>query len=144
MTNQTGELIVQGMNFRSYNVEKKTWVMRWLNATGFWLELGPEKLGGVRVAPKTITFNFTDTFAPDALTRITFSNISESHFTWIGERSLDQRKTWAEFMVIQAHRTNDVSHDPRYPALMNQTTSSDLKVRKVDPVSAPTLSGLQA
>jgi hypothetical protein len=106
MTNQTGELIVHGMNFRSYSIEKKTWVMKWLNATGsFWLELGPEKLGGVRVARKTITFNFIDTFAPDALTRVTFSNITESHFTWTSERSLDQGKTWAEFMVIEAHRT---------------------------------------
>ena len=106
MTNQKGELIVHGMNFRAYSVEKKTWVMRWLDATGsFWVELGPEKLGGVRVAPKTITFNLIDTFAPDALTRVTFSNISESHFTWTEERSLDQGKTWAEFMVIEAHRT---------------------------------------
>jgi hypothetical protein len=105
MTDQTGELILNGMNFRSYSVEKKTWVMRWLNATGFWLELGPENLGGVRVSPKSITFNFIDTFAPDAATRATFSNISESHFTWTGERSLDQGKTWAEFMVIEAHRT---------------------------------------
>ena len=104
MIGQTGELIVHGMNFRSYSVEGKTWVMRWLNATGFWLELGPEKLGGVRVTPKTITFNFIDTFAPDSLTRVTFSNISEGHFTWSSERSLDQGKTWAEFMVIEAHR----------------------------------------
>jgi hypothetical protein len=121
MTNQKGEVIVHGMNFRSYSVEKKTWVIRWLNATGaFWLELGPEKLGGVRVDPKTITFNFIDTFAQDAareaerigiksqptLTRVTFSNISDSRFTWSCERSLDQGKTWAEFMVIEAHRTN--------------------------------------
>ena len=105
MTNQTGELIVHGMNFRSYSIERKTWVMRWLNATGsFWLELGPENLGGVRVAPKTITFNFIDTFAPDALTRVTFSNITENHFAWSGERSLDQGRTWTEFMVIDAHR----------------------------------------
>src|SRR6202140_3392349 len=34
MITQTGELIVHGMNFRSYSVEKKTWVMRWLNARG--------------------------------------------------------------------------------------------------------------
>jgi hypothetical protein len=55
MTNQTGELIVHGMSFRSSSVEKKTWVMRWLNATGSsWLELGPEKLGGVRVAPRPL------------------------------------------------------------------------------------------
>jgi hypothetical protein len=107
MTNQTGELIVHGMNFRSYSSEKKTWVMRWLNATGsFWLELGPEKLGGVRVAPKNITFNFIDAFAPDALTRVTFANISESQFTWSSEKSLDQGKTWTEFMVIEAHRIN--------------------------------------
>lgn len=93
MTNQTGELIVHGMNFRSYSIERKTWVMRWLNGTGsFWLELGAENRGGVRVTPKTITFNFIDTFAPDALTRVTFSNITESHFTWSGERSLDQGK----------------------------------------------------
>lgn len=105
MTNQKGDLLVHGMNFRSYSVEKKAWVMRWLNATGSsWLELGPEKLGGVRVTPKTITFNFIDTPAPDALYRVTFSNISESRFTWSSERSLDQGKTWAEFMVIEAHR----------------------------------------
>ncbi len=106
MTNQAGEPIVHGMNFRSYSVEKKTWVMRWLNATGsFWLELGPEKLGGVCVAHKTITFHFIDTVAPDALTRVTFSKMTESHFMWSSERSLDQGKTWAEFMVIEAHRT---------------------------------------
>jgi len=105
MTNQTGELIVHGMNFRSYSVERKTWVMRWLNATGsFWLELGPEKLGGVRVTPKTITFNFIDTFAPGALTRVSFSDITESHFTWSSERSFDQGKTWTKFMVIEANR----------------------------------------
>ena len=105
MTNQKGELIVLGMNFRSYSVDKKTWIMKWLSATGsFWLELGPETLGGVRVSPKTITFNYVDTFAPDALTRVTFSNISESHFTWSSETSVDQGKTWTEFMVIEAHR----------------------------------------
>jgi len=55
--------------------------------------LGPEKLGGVRVTPKTITFNLIDTFASDALSRVTFSNISASHFTWSEDKSLDQGKT---------------------------------------------------
>lgn len=105
MTNQTGEQIVHGMNFRSYNVEKKAWVMRWLNSTGFWLELGPEELGGVRVTPDTITFNLIDTFTPNAISRVTFSNISESHFTWSSEVSSDQGKTWDEFMVIEANRS---------------------------------------
>jgi hypothetical protein len=105
MTNQKGELVVHGMNFRSFNVEKKTWVMRWLDARGsVWVELGPEKLGGVRVDSKTITFHFIDTIAPDNLSRATISNISESHFTWSGERSLDQGKTWSEFIIVEAHR----------------------------------------
>ena len=106
MTNQSGELIVHGMNFRSYSVERKTWIMRWLSTPGsFWVELGPEKLGGVRVTQKTITFNLIDTFAPDALSRVTFSNISASHFTWSEDTSLDQGKTWKEFVVIEAHRS---------------------------------------
>ena len=106
MTNPAGELIVHGMNFRSYSVEKKTWIMRWLDARqSSWLELGPQKLGGVHVAPKTSTFKMIDTFIPDLLNRVTFSNISESNFTWTGERSVDQGKTWAEFIVIEAHRT---------------------------------------
>ena len=74
------------MNFRSYDTEKKTWVLRWLNATGsVWLELGPEEFGGVRANDRTITLNLIDTFAPDVLSRATFLNISESHFTWRGE-----------------------------------------------------------
>jgi hypothetical protein len=110
MTNLAGELVVQGMNIRSYSVEKKTWIMRWLDAQrSFWIELGPEKLGGVRVTPKTISFNLVDMLAPDALSRVTFSNISVSHFTWTEENSLDQGKTWTEFVVIEAYRANDAS-----------------------------------
>jgi len=106
MTNPRGELVVHGMNFRSYSVKKKTWIMRWLSAAGsFWVELGPEKLGGVRVTPQTITFNLIDTFAPEALSRVTFSNISASRFTWSENKSHDQGKTWTEFVVIEAHRT---------------------------------------
>jgi hypothetical protein len=106
MTNQKGELVVHGITFRFYSVEKKNWIMRWLSAAGFWSELGSEELGGVRVTPETITFNYIDSFAPDVLSRVTFSNISENHFTWTGERFSNQGKTWAEFIVIEAHRTN--------------------------------------
>jgi hypothetical protein len=105
MTNQAGELIVHGMNFRSYSAEKKTWVMRWLDATrSSWVELGPEELGGVRVSRKSITFNLIDRFAPDAISRVTFSNISEDHFTWSEDQSLDRGMTWTEFVAIEAHR----------------------------------------
>lgn len=106
MTSEAGELIVHGMNFRSYSVEKKTWLMRWLDATrSSWVELGSEQLGGVRVNPKTITFNLIDIFAPDAISRVTFSNISANHFTWSEEKSVDKGRTWTEFVVIEAHRT---------------------------------------
>jgi hypothetical protein len=105
MTNQAGELVVHGMNFRSYSIEKKAWVMRWLDATrSFWVELGPEELGGVRVNQETITFNLIDKFAPDAMSRVTFSNISADHFTWREEKSLDDGRTWVEFVTIEAHR----------------------------------------
>jgi hypothetical protein len=105
MTNQAGDVIVQGMNFRSYNVATRTWVMRWLDATrSFWVELGPEELGGVRVNPGTITFNLIDRFAPDAMSRVTFSDISANQFTWREDKSLDQGGTWTEFVVIEAHR----------------------------------------
>jgi hypothetical protein len=103
---EAGDVVVQGMNFRSYNVETRAWVMRWLDATrSFWVELGPEKLGGVRVTPTTITFNLIDRFAPDAMSRVTFSGISADHFTWREDKSFDQGSTWTEFVVIEAHRT---------------------------------------
>jgi hypothetical protein len=106
MANQAREIVVQGMNFRSYSAEKKTWVMRWLDATrSFWVELGPEELGGVRVNATAITFHLIDRFAPDAISRVTFSNISANHFTWREDKSLDQGRTWTDFVVIEAHRT---------------------------------------
>ena len=106
MTGEAGEVIVHGINFRSYSVEKNTWVMRWLDGTrAFWVELGPEALGGVRVDSETITFNLFDAFAPDAICRVTFSNMSANHFMWSEEKSLDQGRTWTEFVVIEAHRT---------------------------------------
>ncbi|HSE31335.1 MAG TPA: hypothetical protein VLA93_07130 [Pyrinomonadaceae bacterium] len=105
MINEAGELVVHGMNLRSYSVEKKTWVMRWLDATrSSWVELGPKRLGGVRVSPETITFNLVDIFAPDAISRVTFSNISAGRFTWREDKSLDQGKTWTEFVTIDARR----------------------------------------
>ena len=107
MTNSAGEVVVHGMNFRSYSAEKKRWVMRWLDGTrSFWVELGPEELGGVRVTPDAIGFKLVDRFAPDAISRVTFSNISADHFTWREEKSLDQGRTWTEFVSIEAHRAN--------------------------------------
>jgi hypothetical protein len=106
MTRPTGELLVLGMNLRSYDVKKKAWTMKWLNALGgTWVDLGPEELGGVRMDEKSISYSYKEPVGAHALTRSTYFNISESHFTWRGERSSDG-KAWEEFLVIEAHRTN--------------------------------------
>lgn len=104
MTSAAGELLVLGMNFRSYDTKKKTWNLKWLNAlAGTWVDLGSEDLGGVKVDGKTITYSMKEPLAAHRLTRATYTNNSESHFTWRGERS-DDGKTWEEFMVIECYR----------------------------------------
>ena len=45
-----GQLTQLGQTYRSYNSEKKTWVMKWHDVlASTWLDLVPEDLGGVRV-----------------------------------------------------------------------------------------------
>jgi hypothetical protein len=106
MTRPTGELLVLGVNLRSYDVKKKTWAMKWLNAlAGTWIDLGPEELGGVKVDETSITYSYKEPVGAHAFTRSTYFDISDNHFTWRGERS-DDGKAWEEFLVIQAHRGN--------------------------------------
>ncbi|HEU5413260.1 MAG TPA: DUF1579 family protein [Candidatus Angelobacter sp.] len=103
----SGELIVLGMNFRSFDLKKKAWNIRWLNAlTGVWTDLTSEELGGVKFNNQTITYAFKEPAAGHAYTRATYRIVSGAHFTWQGERSEDG-KHWSEFMLIEAHRTED-------------------------------------
>jgi hypothetical protein len=104
MTDASGALIVLGMNFRSYDAAKQRWNMRWLHAfSGTWLDLVPEDLGGVTKDGDTITFVFRELEMGLEFTRVTFSNISDKHYTWRAEKSSD-RESWSEFMVIEASR----------------------------------------
>jgi Protein of unknown function (DUF1579) len=104
MTTMAGELMVLGTNFRSYDAKKKSWNIKWLNAlSGTWVELGTEELGGVTIDGKGITYKMKEPATGHAFTRATYTNISENHFTWRGERSNDD-KVWEEFMVIEAER----------------------------------------
>jgi hypothetical protein len=99
MTGSSGELIVLGMNFRTYDATKETWNIKWLNAlAGTWVDLGPEELGGITFDGQSIIYAFKEPMAAHAYTRATYTNISEKHFTWRGEKS-DDGKTWSEFMV---------------------------------------------
>ncbi len=105
MTTLTGELLVLGVNLRAYDSKKKAWNMKWLNAlAGNWVDLGPEELGGVVANEKTISYILKEPVARHAFSRSSYTDISENHFTWRGEKS-DDGKTWEGFMVIHGHRS---------------------------------------
>jgi hypothetical protein len=107
MTRDSGELIVLGLNLRSYDANKQIWNIKWLNAlAGTWVDLGPEKLGGVTFDGQSITYALEEPMAAHAYTRATYTNISRTHFTWRGEKS-DDGKTWSEFMVVEAYRSEE-------------------------------------
>lgn len=102
MTRPTGELLVLGVNVRSYDLRRGAWRLWWLNALdGSWTELGPEALGGVLAEADSISYHLTEPVAGHALTRATYLNISPTGFTWRGQRSSDG-KVWEDFMVIEA------------------------------------------
>jgi len=70
---------------------------------GTWVVLGPQELGGVKTDEKGITYSMKEPLAAHVFTRATYTNISENHFTWRGERSNDG-KAWEEFLVIECDR----------------------------------------
>jgi hypothetical protein len=109
MTNPAGELIVLGMNIRSYDAERRRWQIRWLNAmAGTWTDLASEELGGVAFEGQSVKYAFKEPMAAHAYTRATYTVHSETHFTWRGEKSADAQ-AWSEFMVVEAFRVADGS-----------------------------------
>jgi hypothetical protein len=72
------------------------------------MDLGSEALGGVRFDGQSVIYMFKEPVAAHVYTRATYTNISEKHFTWRGEKSEDG-KTWSEFMVIEAYRHTESS-----------------------------------
>ena len=107
MTDSAGELIVLGVNLRAYDPVRQTWNIKWLNAlAGTWVDLGPEEHGGVTIDDESITYAFKEPVGDHAFTRATYTNISQTHFTWRGEKS-DDAKTWSEFMIVEAYRSKD-------------------------------------
>jgi hypothetical protein len=107
MIGPSGELLVLGMNLRTYDATKQIWNMKWLNAlAGTWTDLGPEELGEVRFDGQSIIYAFKEPMAAHAYTRATYTNISKTHFTWRGERS-ENTQSWIEFMVVEANRSEE-------------------------------------
>ena len=104
MLGAAGELIVLGMNFRSYDAVARVWKIKWLNGlTGAWTDLVSEELGGVSFDGASIVYAFKEPTAGHAYTRASYTNISKTHFTWRGERSEDG-EAWSEFMVVECER----------------------------------------
>ena len=104
MVDASGKTVVLGVNLRAYDPVTQTWNIKWLDAlTGTWTDLGPEKLGGLKFESDSIIYAFAEPMASHALTRATYTNISERHFTWRGEKSEDG-VAWSEFMIIEAYR----------------------------------------
>lgn len=104
MTTPEGQILVLGINLRSYDAMRKAWNMKWLNAlSGTWTDLGPVELGGVVADGNAISYCMEEPVARHAFTRATYIKITTDHFTWRGDRSND-RKRWEQFLVIELHR----------------------------------------
>jgi hypothetical protein len=110
MSDLSGKLIVLGLNLRSYDVSKQTWNIKWLNAlTGTWMNLAPSGLGGVRSDGHSMIYAFKETAPLDSAhlyTRVTYTKVSESRFTWMGEKSANGN-AWSEFMVVECRRSEE-------------------------------------
>jgi hypothetical protein len=104
MTDSSGEPIVHGLNLRTYDATSQTWNIRWLNAlSGTWTDLASPELGGVKSDDRSVVYAFKEPTADHAFTRATYTTVSDTHFTWKGDRS-DDGKAWSDFMVVEAHR----------------------------------------
>ena len=104
MTTLSGEVVVLGMNVRSYDTAARTWNIRWLDAlTGGWTDLVSHELGGVQVNGSSITYAFKEPTAAHPYTRATYTTHSPTHFTWKGDQSTDAH-TWTDFMLVECYR----------------------------------------
>lgn len=107
MTGPSGKLIVFGLNLRTYDAARQQWNIKWLDAlSGGWMDLVSEEMGGISFNGPSIVYAFKEPMAGHVFTRATYTSISNTRFTWRGEQS-DDGKTWSEFMVIEACRSQE-------------------------------------
>lgn len=104
MFSAEGDLLVLGLNIRAYDDANKRWNIKWLDAlSGRWTDLGTEELGGVQFDGASVSYVFREPMVGHALTRATYTVVSDKHFTWKGESSEDGT-AWTEFMVLECER----------------------------------------
>ena len=111
MTSLSGELVVLGMNVRTYNPVTRTWNIQWLDAlTGAWTDLLSPDLGGVHIhrsngRSSSISYAFKEPTAAHPYTRATYTTHSPTHFTWKGDQSTDAH-TWSDYMLVECYRNH--------------------------------------
>ena len=107
MFSDARDLIVLGMNVRTYDADKRVWHIKWLNAlSGIWTDLAAEEFGGVKITGNSISYSFKEPVAAQAYTRATYTKISPDYFTWLGEKS-DDGRSWTDFMVVACQRARE-------------------------------------
>jgi hypothetical protein len=107
MMTSAGELIVLGTNVRTYDALHQTWHIKWLNAlAGTWTDLAPSVLGGLAFDGNSIVYAFEEPVAGHRYTRAIYTNHSDTHFTWRGEKS-DDAEGWNEFMVVECYHQDE-------------------------------------
>lgn len=105
MFGESGETIVLGLNFRSYDAARGIWTVKWLDAlSGSWTDLVSQELGGISFEARSLRYVFREPTAGHAYTRATYRSVDDKHFTWHGDKS-DDSKSWKEFMVVEARRS---------------------------------------
>jgi hypothetical protein len=105
MTAPSGDLIVLGMNFRSYDPAQHAWNIKWLNAlTGDWMDLVSPSSTPIAFNGESLSYIFKEPTGGAAYTRATYTRHSPNHFTWSGDKS-DDLKSWSEFMIVECFRT---------------------------------------
>ena len=111
MTTFSGELIVLGMNVRTYDAAARTWCIKWLNAlNGTWTDVVSQELGGVLIhrnngSSSSISYAFKEPTAPHPFSRATYTTHSPTHFTWKGDQSTDAQ-IWTDFMLVECYRNH--------------------------------------
>jgi hypothetical protein len=105
MNDPAGELMVFGLNFRSFDKAAGKYNIKWLDArTGAWSDLVTPTSGTVSIHGDAITYIFPEPTGAHPYTRATYTPLSTTRFTWTGEKSTNQ-KSWTQFLLVDCHRT---------------------------------------
>lgn len=99
MRDPRGEVIMSGMNFRSFSIKDHAWNMKWFEGmTSTW-----QDIGDVEIMDSSITYKIQ--VAASEIHKIKYYHISNTHFDWSADISRDNGKTWDEsVMTISADR----------------------------------------